>query len=53
MMFVPAAIVQLRDNMLDGSSNITTRFNYYQSMLRVKEYAEKACADYERKNKVR
>lgn len=53
MTFVPAAIVQLRDNMFDGSSSITSRFNYYQSMLRVKEYAEKACAEFERKNKVR
>lgn len=48
---VPVAIEQMRDNMLDSSNNVTTRFNYYQSMLKVKEYAEKACAEYERKVK--
>lgn len=50
---VPAAVVQLRENMIDPSNNVTTRFNYYQSMLRIKEYADKACADFERKNKGR
>lgn len=50
---VPIAIEQIRDNMLDKSNNDTVRFNYYQSMLNVREYADRACSEYERKQKRR
>ncbi len=50
---VPAAVEQLRDNMMSSSNNNGSRFNYYQSMLNIKEYAERACFEYERKQKMR
>lgn len=50
---VPIAVEQIRDNMLSQSNNMTARFNYYQSMLNIKEYAERACFEYERKQKKR
>lgn len=50
---VPAAVEQLRENMLDPSGKPHVKFNYYQTMRNVKEYAERACAEYDRKQKRR
>lgn len=50
---VPAAIEQLRENMLDPLAKPHVKFNYYQTMCNVKEYAERACAEYDRKQKRR
>lgn len=48
---VPVVVEQIRNNMLDHSNNQNARYNYYQTMLNIKEYADRACFQYERKTK--
>ena len=45
---VPPLIEQIRDNMLDQKNPANIRYNYSQTMLSIKEYAEKTLREYEK-----
>jgi hypothetical protein len=45
---VPPLLEQIRDNMLDPKSAQNIRYNYKQTMLSIKEYAEKSLKEYDK-----
>jgi hypothetical protein len=45
---IPPLLEQIRENMLDAKSSPTVRFNYRQTMLSIKDYAEKSLKEYDK-----
>jgi hypothetical protein len=45
---IPPLLEQIRENMLDTKSSPTVRFNYRQTMLSIKDYAEKSLKEYDK-----
>lgn len=45
---VPPLIEQIRENMLSKNNNAYIRHNYCQTMMAIKEYAEKSLREYDK-----
>jgi hypothetical protein len=45
---VPPLLQQIRENMLNPNNNAHVRFNYSQTMMIIKEYAEKSLKEYDK-----
>lgn len=45
---IPSLIEQIRENMLDPNTSSHIRYNYSQTMLNIKEYAEMALKEYDK-----
>lgn len=45
---VPPLLEQIRQNMLDPNNNAHVRYNYSQTMMIIKEYAEKSLKEYDK-----
>lgn len=45
---VPPLLEQIRENMLDPKTSANIRYNYKQTMLTIKEYAEKSLREYDK-----
>ena len=45
---VPPLLEQIRENMLDTKISPNIRYNYKQTMLTIKEYAEKSLREYDK-----
>jgi len=47
---IPPLIEQYKENMMRGETP-SIQFNYYQTMLNIRDYCDKALKEYERKGK--
>lgn len=45
---VPPLLEQIRENMLDSRTAPNIRYNYSQTMLSIKEYAERSLREYDK-----
>ena len=45
---VPPLLEQIRENMLDTKTAPNIRYNYKQTMLSIKEYAERSLREYDK-----
>jgi hypothetical protein len=45
---VPPLLEQIRENMLNAKTSPTIRHNYKQTMLSIKDYAEKSLVEYDK-----
>ena len=43
---VPPLLQQIRENMLDKTNSQNVRHNYYQTMLNIKEFCDRAVTEY-------
>ena len=47
---IPSLIEQIRENMLDPNTSSHIRYNYSQTILNIKEYAEMALKEYDKQH---